>query len=128
MNSEFDELAEAETLGTLLALNADYIRAFAESDVDWYDEHLTPSFVCTLANGRRIGKTEFLERTTGGPNAYDVTFDVVDVNILGDVALVHGTTHYVRDGAARSTSYTDVWTRDGRRWFAVAAQLTAVTE
>jgi ketosteroid isomerase-like protein len=56
-----------------------------------------------------------------------VTYDEIDVRPLGDVALVHGVTHYLRDGAPASTRYTDVWQlRDGR-WLAVAAQLTRVS-
>jgi ketosteroid isomerase-like protein len=55
-----------------------------------------------------------------------VTYDEVDVRPLGNVAVVHGVTHYVRDGAPASTRYTDVWQCREGRWRAVAAQLTAV--
>jgi ketosteroid isomerase-like protein len=118
--------AESEAVAELHALNADYIRAFVESDVVWYREHLSDDFVCSLADGRRIDKAEFLERTREGPGVTDVTYDQVDVRPLGSFALVHGVTHYLRDGAPASTRYTDVWElRDGR-WLAVAAQLTRV--
>ncbi len=117
---------EAEAVATLHDLNAHYIRAFVESDTAWYSEHLSDDFVCTLADGRRIDKTEFLRRNAEGPGVTDVTYDEIDVRTLGDVALVHGVTHYTRDGAPASTRYTDVWqSRDGR-WLAVAAQLTTV--
>jgi hypothetical protein len=55
-----------------------------------------------------------------------VSYDEVDVRPLGEVALVHGVTHYVRDGAPASTRYTDVWRFCDSRWQAVAAQLTPV--
>jgi ketosteroid isomerase-like protein len=117
---------EAEVVGTLHELNAHYIRAFVESDTTWYSENLSEDFVCTLADGRRIDRTEFLRRNAEGPGVTDVTYDEIDVRPLGDVALVHGVTHYVRDGARASTRYTDVWqSRDGQ-WLAVAAQLTRV--
>jgi ketosteroid isomerase-like protein len=117
---------EAEVVGTLHELNAHYIRAFVESDTTWYSENLSDDFVCTLADGRRIDKTEFLRRNAEGPGVTDVTYDEIDVRPLGDVALVHGVTHYIRDGARASTRYTDVWqSRDGQ-WLAVAAQLTRV--
>ena len=48
--------AEADAVATLHTLNAHYIRAFVESDTEWYREHLSDDFVCTLANGRRIDK------------------------------------------------------------------------
>ena len=79
-------IAEAEAVATLHELNAEYIRAFVESDVEWYREHLSDDFVCTLADGRRIGKAEFLLGTTGGPGAQDVTYDEIDVRPFGDAS------------------------------------------
>ncbi len=118
--------AEAEAVATLHELNAHYIRAFVESDTEWYREHLGDDFVCTLADGRRIDKNEFLRRNAAGPGVTDVSYDEIDVRPLGDAALVHGVTHYNRNGSPGSTRYTDVWAfRDGR-WVAVAAQLTSV--
>jgi ketosteroid isomerase-like protein len=118
--------AEADAVALLHDLNAHYIRAFVESDTAWYAEHLSDDFVCTLADGRRIDKTEFLHRNAAGPGVTDVSYDQIDVRPLGDTALVHGVTHYLRDGVPASTRYTDVWhVRDGR-WHAVAAQLTSV--
>jgi ketosteroid isomerase-like protein len=117
---------EAETVATLHRLNADYIRSFIECDVAWYSENLSEDFTCSLADGRRIGKEEFLEQVAAGPGVTDVTYDQVDVRPLGDVALVHGVTHCVRDREPASTRYTDVWRRREGRWLAVAAQLTSV--
>lgn len=108
-------------------LNAQYIRAFVESDVTWYEENLGEDFACTLADGRRIAKAEFLRLIEAGPGVTNVTYDQVDVRPLGEVALVHGVTHYRRDGVPASTRYTDVWRLGDGRWQAVAAQLTSVT-
>ncbi len=123
-----DEMGEADALAALLDLNRLYIRAFVEADVAWYDDHLSDEFVCTLADGRRIGKPAFLKRNAEGPGATDVRAEVVDVVLMGNSALVHGTTHYTRDGSPAATSYTDVWWRRGGRWQAIAAQLTAVAK
>jgi ketosteroid isomerase-like protein len=117
---------EAEAVCELHRLNAGYIRAFVDADVAWYDAHLSADFTCSLADGKRIGKAEFLVRVANGPGVNDVTYDEVDVRPLGDAALVHGVTHYVRNGMPASTRYTDVWQRRSGRWLAVAAQLTAV--
>ena len=117
---------EDEAVLELHELNAEYIRAFVESDAAWYEEHLGEDFVCTRADGSRIGKDEFLRLAVKGPGVTDVSYDEVDVRPLGEVALVFGVTHYVRNGAPASTRYTDVWRfRDGG-WQAVAAQLTPV--
>jgi ketosteroid isomerase-like protein len=107
-------------------LNANYIRAFVEADTAWYSEYLSDDFVCTLADGRRIDKTEFLRRNAKKPSVMNVTYDQIDVRPLGDVALVHGVTHYLRDGSPASTRYTDVWVMREGRWRAVAAHLTSV--
>ena len=119
-------IGEVDAVAALHDLNSHYIRAFLESDTAWYGEHLSDDFVCTLADGRRIDKTAFLERTADGPGVKNVTYDDVDVRLFGDVALVHGVTHFVRDGAPASTRYTDVWQCCDGNWRAVAAQLTRV--
>ena len=123
-----DATGEADAVATLHDLNANYIRAFVESDAAWYDEHLSDDFVCSLADGRRIDKVEFLRRTARGPGVTDVTDDEIDVRPLGDMALVHGVTHFIRDGSPASTRYTDVWRYREGRWQAVAAQLTSVAK
>jgi ketosteroid isomerase-like protein len=117
---------EAEAVAMLHRLNEEYIRAFVEADVAWYIEHLSAEFTCSLSDGTRIGKEEFLRRVAAGPRVTDVSYDEVDVRLLGDVALVHGVTHSVRDDAPASTRYTKVWQRELGRWRAVAAQLTAL--
>jgi hypothetical protein len=119
---------EAEAVALLHRLNAQYIRAFVEADVAWYVENLTADFTCSLSDGTRIGKEEFLHKIASGPGVTDVRYDEVDVRPLREVALVHGVTHYVRKGEPTSTRYTDVWRREAGRWRAVAAQLTAVAD
>ena len=96
--------AEAEAVATLHELNAEYIRAFVESDTVWYEQNLTDDFVCIRADGRRIDKPEFLRVTAEGP----------------------GVTSYTRDGSPMSRRYTDVWRRREDRWLAVAAQITPI--
>lgn len=119
---------EAEAVALLHRLNAQYIRAFVKADVAWYVENLSADFTCSLSDGTRIGKEEFLRKIVDGPGVTDVTYDEVDVRPHGDMALVHGVTHYVLNGEPASTRYTDVWKRQAGRWRAVAAQLTAVAE
>lgn len=120
--------AEADAVATLHELNAHYVRAFAESDIAWYSEHLSDDFVCTLADGRRINKNEFLQRNAEGPGVTNVSYDEIDVRPLGATAVVHGVTHYTCDGMSASTRYTDVWQLRAGHWRAVAAQLTSVAK
>lgn len=124
LTSETDEI---EVVASLHGLNADYLRAVAESDTDWFAQYLSDDFVCTLADGGRIDKAEFLRRTTEGWGVSDMSYDEVDVRPLGDVVLVHGVTHSIRDGSPVSIRYTDVWRMLEGRWRVVAAQLTRVS-
>jgi ketosteroid isomerase-like protein len=124
LTSETDEI---EVVALLHRLNADYLRAVVESDSDWFAEHLSDDFVCTLADGRRIDKAEFVLRTAEGSGVSNLTYNEIDVRLLGEVALVHGVTHSVRDGSPTSIRYTDVWRLNDGRWEAVAAQLTPVS-
>ncbi len=120
------DVAEAAVVAMLHRLNAEYLRAFVHADTAWYDEHLSDDFVCILADGRRIDKTEYLRRNTKRLRVSDVTFDEIDVRPLGTVVLVQGViTQRVR-GARTSTRYTDVWCIREGRWQAVAAQFTQV--
>ena len=120
--------AEMAAVAALHRLNDEYMRAFVESDTVWYDEHLSDDFVCTLADGRHIDKTQFLLRTAAGPRITGVRYDETDVRLLGDAALVQGATHCLRNGEPRSTRYTVVWRFRCGRWQAAAVQLTSVAE
>jgi hypothetical protein len=117
---------EMEAVAELHSANDRFIRAFVESDTSWYATHLSGDFVCTLADGRRIDKARFLRRIAAGPGVTNVRYDEVDVRLLGDVALVQGVTHCLRDGVPESTRYTDIWLFREGMWQAVAAQLTPV--
>ena len=49
----------------------------------------------------------------------------VNVRLMGDVAIIHARTSYVRpDGGAGAGRYTDVWARRQGRWLAVSAHVT----
>lgn len=125
--SDFDRTAtisEAEAVATLHRLNALYIRALVESDAGWYSKHLSSDFVCTLTDGLRINKTEFLRRIEQKPGLAEVTYDEIDVRPLGEVALVQGVMHCRREGA--SARFTHVWRSRNGRWEAVAAHATRV--
>jgi ketosteroid isomerase-like protein len=117
---------ETAAVASLHDLNAESMRALAEGDAGWYWEHLSDDFVCTLADGRRVGRDEFLDLRRGAPCIDRLTYDEVDVRLLGDTALVQGVMHLSSDGACESTRYTHVWCRRWGAWQAVAAHQTRV--
>jgi Domain of unknown function (DUF4440) len=119
---------ESQAVAELHALNAAWVRAFAESDAAWYSEHLKRDFVCTLPDGQRIGKREFLRRTRRRRRIGRVGCDDIDVRLLDDVGLVHGVTYHRSDKRLFVTRYTNVWQSRHARWQAVAMQFTPVRE
>jgi hypothetical protein len=95
------------------------------SDVRWYAENLPEDFLNSNADGTLVDRAAFLRQIA--PACPLSNFDVEDVRIriLGDTALVHGRTTYVKpDGQAGAGRYTDVWVRQGGRWVCVSGDVT----
>jgi ketosteroid isomerase-like protein len=117
---------ETAAVATLHDLNAEFMRAFAEGDAAWYWAHLSDDFVCTLSDGRRVNRPDFLDLRADGACADRLTYDEVDVRLLGDAALVQGVMHCMTDDECESIRYTQVWRRRWGVWHAAAAQLTPI--
>jgi hypothetical protein len=117
----------ATTVATLHQLNAECVRSLLDCNGAWYSEHLGDDFVCTLADGRRTNKHEFLRHLREQPQAETVGCDDVDVHLLDDtaVALVHGVIH-VWGKTLTLMRYTMIWQAKPERWQAVAAQFTSL--
>jgi ketosteroid isomerase-like protein len=109
----------------LLALNRDYIAAVQNSDVRRFEEILADDFLCSHPDGSLVDRAAFLRQTAEpvairGLEAHDVV-----VRLLGDVAIVHAATRYLKaDGTPGRGRYTDVWARRGGHWLYVSAHVT----
>lgn len=117
-------LREWHAVGTIHRLNAEFVQALSRFDCAWFVTHLPQEFVCTLPNGERIRKDEFIRRTHDRESPRIVGCDEVDVHPLGAVALVHGAMHTVEGGSAVITRFTAVWQLRQGNWQPLAAQLT----
>lgn len=113
----------------LSELNADYVRAFREADVSWYDAHLAADYVVINSDGslhdRARALTEFA-RPSFALHMRSFPVDKVRIRRFDDIALIHAENAYVlKDGRNGVNRYTDVWRRqqDGR-WLCVAAHIT----
>ena len=115
----------SETDGaTLLRLNEQYLGAAERSDRSWFEAHLGDDFLCSLPDGVLLDRRGFLaELRTPAPLTRIEAHEVI-VRLLGEVALVHARTTFVRDGRPGRGRYTDVWALRGGRWLAVAAHVT----
>ena len=108
-------------------LNAGYVRAFLNSDADWYDRHLTLDFVCILTTGATVDRATFLENATKPHTTVTYDLSEVTIRVHGDAALVSALGTWARkDGTTGRTRYVDVWVRKDGQWKAVSAQLTRV--
>ena len=114
---------------TLEHLNAEYVRAFMSSDVNWYEEHLVDDFVCIESDGSILNKSQFLSKTAEGPDVADYELQKVSVRIYGGVALVRATGLWTKEDQSSGLShYIDVYIRTMAGWKAVSAQVTRASQ
>ena len=113
----------ADDMATLAQLNQDYIDAVRTSNVQRFTEILGDDFLCTLADGSLIDRTQFLAHVAQPTTALGLQAHDVNVRLLGDTAIVHAATSFTfPDGKPGRGRYTDVWVRRNGQWVAVAAQ------
>ena len=110
---------------TLEALNREYIRSVSEADVRWFDANLSEDFVNSNPDCSLVDRAGFLARIARGSTVKNLDIEDVLIRQLGDVALIHARTTYVKvDGQPGAGRYTDVWARRDGRWLCVAANVT----
>ena len=111
----------------LRRLNADYVRSFLASDVGRFKTMLADDFRCILADGREIGREEFLRMAARPPDARNFRLRAVSIRIYGDAAVIGAEGSYLRaSGTEVQTRYTNVCVRQEGRWRVVSTQWTRV--
>ena len=72
-----------------------------------------------------MDRAGFLAQIGRGSTVKNLDIEDVLIRVLGDVALIHARTTYIKaDGLPGAGRYTDVWARSGCRWVCVAANVT----
>jgi ketosteroid isomerase-like protein len=113
----------------LHALNSNYVRAFREADVSWYDAHLTPDYVVINGDGsfhdRAEALTEFAQPTFA-THMRSFPLDKVSIRRFDDIALIHAENAYeLKDGRKGVSRYTDIWRKlENGEWRCIAAHIT----
>ena len=108
----------------LAELNRSYIRSVSEADVRWFDAHLAEDFVNSNPDCSLVDRVGFLAQIARGSTVKNLGVEDVLIRVLGDVALIHARTTYVKpDGQPGAGRYTDVWARRHGRWVCVAANV-----
>ena len=110
---------------TLQDLNRNYIRAVDEGDVAWFDANLSQDFRNTNPDGTLIDRAAFLAQIGRGSTVKNIREHDVVIRILGDYAIIHARTSYVKpDGSEGGGRYTDDWHYRNGRWQCVSAHVT----
>jgi len=120
------ETATVSDLDALQELNRGYIRSVQNSDVRWFDEHLSDDFVNSNPDCSFADRTGFLAQIARPcPVTSLAAGDVLIKMVSEEVAIIRARTTYVKpDGQPGAGRYTDVWARRGGRWVCVAANVS----
>src|SRR3954464_4120263 len=108
----------------LTRLNRDYIASVQGSDVARFAEILAADFLCSHPDGSLVDRATFLAQTAAPVAIGNLAAEDVVVRLLGDVAIIHAATRYLKpDGAEGRGRYTDPWARRDGRWLCVSAHV-----
>ena len=119
-----DAVMNKADIEKLEQLNRDYIRSVQMSDVRCFEKILAEDFMNSNPDGSLVDRAEFLVQIARPAMISDFKAHDVRIRILGDVAIIHGRTTYIKsDGDAGEGRYTDIWARRQGRWLCVAAHV-----
>jgi hypothetical protein len=117
--------ATRSDLDILHELNRNYVRSVEESDVRWFDEHLSADFLNSNPDGTLIDRAGFLAQIARKSAVTNIRETDVRIVLRGEFAFIHALTNYVKpDGSAGGGRYTDIWWKRDSRWICVTAHVT----
>jgi ketosteroid isomerase-like protein len=114
----------------LRQLNEQYVRAFREADVAWYDAHLAQDYVVTQGDGAfdyRAGALAAFSRPTFATHFRSFPVEQVNIRRFGELALIEAENPFVmKDGRKGLARYTDIWQKQPGGWRCISAHITPV--
>jgi ketosteroid isomerase-like protein len=115
----------SDDLEALEKLNKAYVDAVQNSDVAWFEQHLSDDFVNSNPDATLVDRAGFLAQVARPAGIKGLEPREVKIRVFGDFALIHAQTVYTRpDGRPAAGRYTDIWTRRQGKWRCVAAHVT----
>ena len=87
---------EVAALDTLQELNRGYIRSVQNSDVRWFDEHLSDDFVNSNPDCSFVDRAGFLTQIARPCPVSGLAIEDVRIQMLGGVAIIRARTTYVK--------------------------------
>jgi ketosteroid isomerase-like protein len=117
--------ANSSALETLRQLNRNYVRSVEESDVRWFDAHLSEDFLNSNPDGTLIDRAGFLAQIARKSSVTNIRESDVHIVLRSDFAFIHARTTYAKaDGSPGAGRYTDIWWKRDGRWLCVSAHVT----
>ena len=114
----------------LRQLNEQYVRAFREADVAWYEAHLATDYMVTQSDGSfeyRAGALAAFARPTFAMNFRSFPVEQVNIRRFGELALIEADNPYeLKDGRTGTARYTDIWQKQPGGWRCISAHITPV--
>ena len=112
-------------LDVLYELNHNYVRSVQDSDVKWFDAHLSEDFLNSNPDGTLVDRAGFLAQIARKSPVSNLKEGDVRIVIRRDFAFIHARTSFTKaDGSEGGGRYTDIWWKRGGRWSCVTAHVT----
>jgi ketosteroid isomerase-like protein len=120
---------KGEALEVLTQLNENYVRAYREADVAWYDAHLSPDYMVIGGDGSLSDRAKALAdfgKSSFSTHMRSFPVDKVQIRRFENIALIHAENAYeMKDGRKGVSRYTDIWhQQDDGRWLCIGAHIT----
>ncbi len=117
-----------DDLAVLRTLNENYVKAFRDADVAWYDAHLAQDYLVINGDGSLHDRGAALAnfaKPTFATHMKSFPVDKVTIRRFDDVALIHAENAYeLKDGRKGVSRYTDIWVKREGKWRCIAAHIT----
>ena len=118
-------MSRERQLTELEKLNSAYVRSVEQADVAWFDAHLAQDFCNINPDGMRLDRAAFLAQIGRGSVVKDIREHDVKIRLLGDFAVIHARTRYIKpDGGRGAGWYTDDWQLQADGWRCVSAHVS----
>ena len=111
----------------LTALNLQYLSNDQNSNVAAYDKMLHAKFTASLADLKIYNRKDFLAMIAQPRPFTDLHHTDLQIDLIDNVALVHGIAHFKVKGVAGQARYTDEYMRSGDGWTCIGANVIGET-
>lgn len=116
---------ETDDTAAIRAMNDNYIRAWRQHDMKWFEENLVEGYSCVAPDGTVLGKQQFIGYPDQSVLVADSHVEELTIKVHGQTAVVTGKNVVSwKDGRKTATRYTDTYAKIDGKWKAVSAQLT----